>query len=431
MVPLNTVEQSPSNIFEQSLPNTIEAINEGVFKHSKTYIEDGDEVQVTRGSQIQNLKGFKALKAGGAGNFLSLKKLREHYAYKLEKDLSDDDDVGYFGIYQRKQACVNEDGDTPVDYYEAGGEQYHASLNEHVTLSPNAHDTMPTRDESCGLDQQIKVLNDELQKLKEDKDEDSEANIKLVQALKEKFKDNESLKVVNALLMEQIDLQLAPATPLAILQSHQPMTEINLAKKYDDLLSAHEELKKKLIAKEDFILNWTSKYKEEVVRVTEETNDLEVWRQLLKKALESEGMGDMGDPMFEELFDHNERFFTIAQQGPKVDYQEDLVSTGLTIENIFITKRENMAKKKKLQEVLFQSWMKYLLDVHSVKISDSNSVFRVLATILHQNQHKFLDVMKSLNSFPYKDPAFWKSIFSQIMGIQFTPAGEKAYKSLL
>ncbi|KAF6146594.1 hypothetical protein GIB67_008880, partial [Kingdonia uniflora] len=54
---------------------------------------------------------------------------------------------------------------------------------------------------------------------------------------------------------------------------------------------------------------------------------IEVWRQALKKALAREGMGDMGDPTFEELFEQNERFFTIAQQGPKGDYQENLVST--------------------------------------------------------------------------------------------------------
>ncbi|KAF6145354.1 hypothetical protein GIB67_016815 [Kingdonia uniflora] len=238
--------------------------------------------------------------------------------------MATDDDDGMFGIHQKHQAPqVNVDGDTPVDHYEAGGEQYHASLNEHATLSPNAHDTMPIRVESCGLDQQINALNDELQKLKEDKDQESETNIKPAEALKEKIlecknkqdtnvslevelrqksgleecnaslsielnkkpKENKSLKAANAILMEQIDLQLLPATP---------------------------------------ILNWTSKYKREATRVTEEANDLhkklvnaeemkkslevnnnewEVWRQALKKALASEGMGDMGNPTFEELFE--------------------------------------------------------------------------------------------------------------------------------
>ncbi|KAF6135947.1 hypothetical protein GIB67_006839, partial [Kingdonia uniflora] len=80
-----------------------------------------------------------------------------------------------------------------------------------------------------------------------------------------------------------------------------------------------------------------------------DNNEWEVWRQALKKALASEGMRDMGDLTFEELFEQNERFFTIAQQGPKGDYQEDLVSTAVTLENVVIARREKMAKKKKMQ----------------------------------------------------------------------------------
>ncbi|KAF6160648.1 hypothetical protein GIB67_019588 [Kingdonia uniflora] len=51
-----------------------------------------------------------------------------------------------------------------------------------------------------------------------------------------------------------------------------------------------------------------------------DNSEWEVWRQALKKALASEGMRDMGDPTFEELFEQSEKFFTIAQQGPKGDY---------------------------------------------------------------------------------------------------------------
>ncbi|KAF6150619.1 hypothetical protein GIB67_022231 [Kingdonia uniflora] len=389
VVSRNTVKQCPPNTIEQSPLNIVQTTNDGVSKHGGAHVEDGDEIVLgrimsvvlgiivkaraanndevgpidtsflrsfkfhrARKNLLLDLKGFKALKESGAGNSLLLKKLREYYAYKLEKVLSDgtamrdkmkgltarplaraymlyvlgsflfpmkngtdvsagdkrdsahgfkeityfygalrcpsfgsqksrDDDIGMSGIHQKNKACINEDGDTPVDYYEAGGEQYHASLNDHATLSPNAHDTIPTRDESYRLDQQIKALNDELQKLKEDKDQESNANINLPEALKEK------------------------------------------------------------------ILNWTSKYKKKVVRVTQQTNNLrkklanaeemkkslevnnnewEIWRQSLKKALTSEGIGDMEDPTFEELFDQNERFTTITQQGPKGDYQEDLVS---------------------------------------------------------------------------------------------------------
>ncbi|KAF6168300.1 hypothetical protein GIB67_018140, partial [Kingdonia uniflora] len=137
-----------------------------------------------------------------------------------------------------------------------------------------------------------------------------------------------------------------------------------------------------------------------------DNNEWEVWRQALKKALASDGMGEMGDPTFEEFFEQNERFFTITQQGPNGDYQEDLVSTAVNLKNVIIAWREKMAKKKKMQKNLFQPWTKYLVDVRGVEISDNNSIFRVTAAIKHQSQHRFPDVMKSLKTFLCKDPAF-------------------------
>ncbi|KAF6163899.1 hypothetical protein GIB67_024754 [Kingdonia uniflora] len=97
------------------------------------------------------------------------------------------------------------------------------------------------------------------------------------------------------------------------------MTFKPYAKKYEDLLAAHEDIKKKLIVKEDFRRKLVNS--EEMMKSLEANNsEWEVWRQALKKALASEGIGDMWDPTFEELFKQNERFFTIAQQGPKGDY---------------------------------------------------------------------------------------------------------------
>ncbi|KAF6136773.1 hypothetical protein GIB67_020095, partial [Kingdonia uniflora] len=502
-------------------------------------------LEVFENNLLQDLNAFKSLKAGGARNLLSLKKLKSHYAYKLEKVLSDDvsarylvlfakekvakkwswglvvlahmyynlgaasrDDARQFAccttlleswifayfpklggipkemdsdayehstcwkwdvsitdryggttllnfrealdnyklddvsslpfytasklsnsnklikIHQRKPASVNKHGDTPVHQSEDIAEQYDASHHEHFSRSPNINLN----------DQQITVLNYQLQKLKEDKEKESKANINLREALKEKTsecgmlketieqikaeielkrvvdkqcalefvdlprqldakcKEIESLKAVNALLVKQIDLQLPPAIP--------PVPDTTLAKKYEDLLAAHEDIKKKLIAKEDF-------------------------------ALASEGMRDMGDPTFKEIFEQNERFFTIAQQGPKGDYQEGLVSTAVTLENVVIARREKMAKKKKMQELLFQPWMKYLVDVRGVEISDNNSSFRVTTAVQYQIQHKFPDIMKSFRTFLCKYPTFWRSIFSQVLGIQFTADGENACQILL
>ncbi|KAF6142776.1 hypothetical protein GIB67_023258 [Kingdonia uniflora] len=101
-----------------------------------------------------------------------------------------------------------------------------------------------------------------------------DGNQSLFVELNKKCKEIEILKAVNALLMEQIDLQLPPATPLPVLQSHQPVLDTTLTKKYEDLLAAHEDIKKKLIAKEGFIMIWTFKYKKEAARYTEETNHL-------------------------------------------------------------------------------------------------------------------------------------------------------------
>ncbi|KAF6176089.1 hypothetical protein GIB67_000183, partial [Kingdonia uniflora] len=88
-------------------------------------------------------------------------------------DLAADDDAG---VYQRKEATVNENGDTPVRHSQDVTEQYDASHHEHSSRSPNINLN----------DQQITGLNDQLQKLKEDKDKESEANINLREALKEK-----------------------------------------------------------------------------------------------------------------------------------------------------------------------------------------------------------------------------------------------------
>ncbi|KAF6165075.1 hypothetical protein GIB67_000659, partial [Kingdonia uniflora] len=494
---------------------------------------------------LQDLNAFKSLKAGGIGNLLSLRKLEEHYAYKLVKVLSDstaaatkknkgitarsvaraymlyvlgsflfltktgtDVSVRYLYLFAknkitmkwswgstvlahmyynlgiasqddgRKEASVNEHGDTPVHQSKDIAEQYDASQHEHVSPSPNSHGTMQIRGGSGDYDQQITTLNDQLQKLKDDKEKESEANINLREALKENIlecknleeqntslvaelrqksgledcnkslfvelnkncKESESLKAANTLLMEQIDMQLPPATLLAVLQSHQPVPDTTLAKKYEDLLAAHEnrqklvnaeERMKSLKANNSECHNRLVNSEERKKTLEVDNSEWEVWRQALKKTLSSEGMGDMGDPTFEEFFEQNERFFTIAQQGPKGDYQEDLVSTAVTLENIVIARREKMANKKKIQELLFQPRTKYLVDVRGVEISDNNSGFKVTAAIQHQSQHRFPNIMKSLKTFLCKDPAFWKSIFSQILGIQFTPDGENAYQILL
>ncbi|KAF6176811.1 hypothetical protein GIB67_026498 [Kingdonia uniflora] len=211
--------------------------------------------------------------------------------------------------------------------------------------------------------------------IKEDKEKESEANINLRETLKEKTSECDLLKETIEQMKAEIELKRVvdeqcalefvdlPSLSvelnkkLAMLPSHQPMPDTILTKKYEDLLAAHEDIKK-LIAKEDFRQKLVNT--EERMKTLEANNsEWEVWHQALKKELASEGMGDMRDLTFEEFFEQNERFFTIVQQGPKGDYQEDLVSTAINLENVVIVRREKMAKKKKMQEFLFQPWTKY------------------------------------------------------------------------
>ncbi|KAF6139947.1 hypothetical protein GIB67_037836 [Kingdonia uniflora] len=291
VVPPSTVEEFPTNTVEQSFENTVETANEDASKRSGAHIEDAYEVRVIGGSQIQSeavanndevgpidtsllmsfkfhrvrsitlgqpetnnfyfkwgemtptlddveqligfategdatvigktwgfpallevfeknllldLKGFKALKAGGTGNSLSLKKLRDHYAYKLEKVLSDST------VVRAKKKGLS------------AKSVAHAYMLYVLRsfLFPTKRALMSVRD------------------------------IGVQEFTREKYKFGGKAK----------------------------------------------------------ILNWTSKYKKEAARVTEETNDLhkklinaeemnkffeEVWRQSLKKVLASEGMRDM------------------------------------------------------------------------------------------------------------------------------------------
>ncbi|KAF6160131.1 hypothetical protein GIB67_016567 [Kingdonia uniflora] len=156
-----------------------------------------------------------------------------------------------------------------------------------------------TRNEDCNLEAELRQ-----------KSSLDDCNQSLSVELNKKCKENESLKVVNALLMEQIDLHLLLATPLVVLQSHQHVPNITQAKKYDDLLSVHEDVKK-LIVKEDFRKKLVNA-KDKMMSLEVNNNEWEVWRQTIKKTLASEGMGNIDDPTIEELFDQNERFFTIA-----------------------------------------------------------------------------------------------------------------------
>ncbi|KAF6160649.1 hypothetical protein GIB67_019589 [Kingdonia uniflora] len=157
-------------------------------------------------------------------------------------DLAADDDVG---IHQRKEASVIEYGNIPVHQSEDVVEQYDAL----ITFADLPEQLDANTLEYKNFEEKYTSWEAELRQ----KSSLEDCNQSLSGELNKKCKENESLKAINELLMEQIDLYLPPATPLAVLQSYQPVSDATLAKKYDNLLSAHEDVKKKLIAKKDFV----------------------------------------------------------------------------------------------------------------------------------------------------------------------------------
>ncbi|KAF6167639.1 hypothetical protein GIB67_031222 [Kingdonia uniflora] len=337
-------------------------------------------LEVFENNLLQDLKAFKSLKAGGGGNSLSLKKLKSHYAYKLEKVLSDGTAVaakkkkglttrsvaraymlnvlGSFLFPTKKGIDVNAlylvlfAKDNVANKWSRG-----SVVLAHMYYNLGAASRDDARQFTCcttlleswifahfpklgGIPKEMDsdayehctcwkwdvsitdryggttLLNfrealdnyklEVLKKLKENKEKESEPNINLREALKEKTSECDLLKetieqmkaeielkrVVDeqcapefANLPRQLDAKILECTNLeekntsleaeirqkfgfedcnqslsvglnknlAVLQSHQPVPDTTLAKKYEDLLAAHEDIKKKLIAKENFI----------------------------------------------------------------------------------------------------------------------------------------------------------------------------------
>ncbi|KAF6156986.1 hypothetical protein GIB67_039747 [Kingdonia uniflora] len=253
----------------------------------------------------QGLNAFKSLKAGGTGNSLSLKKLKEYYAYKLVKVLMtvvwdpyrDKRDsvhifkevtffygalnakeqrkfnpkyewVDCFSAQKLKEVILKKVDrgrrvrEGPLVYTERYLEWFSSvswTMIYPITVDLAADDDVGIhqRKEASINEHDIGVQkfgkkNISLEAELRQKSGLEDCNQSLSIELNKKYKESESLKVVNTLLIEQIDLHLPPATPLVVLQSHQLMPNATLAKKYDNLLPAHEDVKKKFIAKEDF-----------------------------------------------------------------------------------------------------------------------------------------------------------------------------------
>ncbi|KAF6154028.1 hypothetical protein GIB67_026682, partial [Kingdonia uniflora] len=258
------------------LPNTVDTANEGVSEP----VPLTKSAQATLGAQAESAQAVNspqglefmiesAQAASGAQTLLPNVSLNSDVNIPIVGGYSEGEGGGYkqrrhddVRIHKRKEASVNEHGDTPVHQSEDVAEQYDASTSEcdllKETIEQMKDDIKLKRvvDEQCALefadlprqfDAKYKNLEEKNTSLEAELRQKSgleDCNQSLSVKLNKKCKKSKSLKAVNTLLKEQIDLHLPSATPLVL--------DATLAKKHDDLLSAHEDVKKKLIAKEDF-----------------------------------------------------------------------------------------------------------------------------------------------------------------------------------
>ncbi|KAF6174512.1 hypothetical protein GIB67_004706 [Kingdonia uniflora] len=254
-------------------PNTVDTANKGVSEP----VSSTESAQAAFGAQAESvqadLNAFKSLKAGGAGNSLSLRKPKEYYAYKLEKVLSNDVSARYLYLFGKDKVEKKWSWGSAVlayMYYNLGA----ASRDDGKQFA-----CCTTLIESW-----IFAHFPKFARIPKEMDSDAYEHCtcwKWDVSITDRYGGITLFKFREALDNYKLE-------DLAVLQSHQPVPDTTLAKKYEDLLAAHEDVKKKLIAKEDFIMNWTSKYKKEATRYTEDTNHLKlVHAEEMMKSLEA------------------------------------------------------------------------------------------------------------------------------------------------
>ncbi|KAF6167236.1 hypothetical protein GIB67_029874 [Kingdonia uniflora] len=221
-------------------------------------------------------------------------------------------------------------------------------------------------------------------------------NASLAIELAKQRKECKLLQDINAKLEEQSERQYPEPVPLVVIPKGEAVPSRNLQKKIDELTVKYEEAVKSMFSSpvnitlrntliDGYAIGWVAKCKADTTIHDKKIQTL-AWRQAMKKEFYSGELTENDDPTFMELFDQYDRFYTIAQQGPK--------------------------------------------DVRGVQGEDDNSAFRVPATIKHQSQNQFKKVMNSLESLLTEDPAFWKTVFSQSLDTRFSSRGEMVYEQL-
>ncbi|KAF6159234.1 hypothetical protein GIB67_032005 [Kingdonia uniflora] len=206
---------------------------------------------------------------------------------------------------------------------------------------------------------------------------------------------------------------------LAVILKGDAVPSPNLKKNIDELTIKYEDAIKRLSEKESFIIasnyRWTTKYKSDTMIHDKKIETL---------------LADKDDPTFIELFDQYDRFYTIVYEGTKGDYQDDFTVKSRNQDKLMEVRKANVVLKKKINKILFILYVKFHLDVRGVQGEDDNYAFRVPATIKHQSKNQFKKVMNLLESLMTKDPAFWKTVFSQSLDAHFSSRGEKVCDQL-
>ncbi|KAF6150490.1 hypothetical protein GIB67_030291 [Kingdonia uniflora] len=305
-----------------------------------------------------------------------------------------------------------------------------AKLEENVTML------------DCVLHFECQVLNVENTKLVEDmriKIGVDASNASLAIELAKQRRKCKLPQDINAKLAEHN--ALVTFEQLVVILKEEAVPSRDLQKKIDELTVKYADAVKRWVAKckSDTAIHdkKIKALRSQLIIVEEMKKKLEVehyewkvWRQAMKKEFHSRELAEKDDLTFIELFDQYDRFYTIAQQGPKGDYQEDFTVTGGNQDKLMDVRRVNVVLKKKINGTLFQLYVKYHLDVRGVQGEDGNSAFRVPTIIKHQSQSQFKKVMNSLKSLLTKDPTFWKTVFSQSLDTHFSLRGEMVYEQL-
>ncbi|KAF6145408.1 hypothetical protein GIB67_029177 [Kingdonia uniflora] len=157
---------------------------------------------------------------------------------------------------------------------------------------------------------------------------------------------------------------------------------------------------------------WKQKYEqlhakfEEAQRRLSEIDRNGVWRLTLKSAIEGGDFEDLEDPTYEELGRQFTKLLTIAQEGPKGEYKDDIILSGMgEYQEMIDSRLKKIDHKTNLRQSLFQPFNWFQLNIRDAE-RDGNTVFRVTASYAYQSQMKFSNVKVSLCTLMTKKPSY-------------------------